>query len=156
MKNFASNFSLTSFSHYFKVIAHIIDHYAPNSILQNRFWCNFWKNQAVKILFGIKWKDVWKNDKLRQIFRGVPNIPNHLECFNGRHNIHICVSNIPGYKMIPESLKLTVYFWKKSAFQQKMSGQLNDFDCYLVTGSTLSSNQSITAVHMVEYLKVSS
>ena len=65
----------------------------------------FWKNQAVKILFGTKWKDVWKNGKFRQIFRGVPNIPNYLECFKGRHNVNVFVPNIPDYKMIPTSRK---------------------------------------------------
>ena len=89
----------------------------------------------MKILFGIRWKDVWKNDKFQQTFRGVSNIPNQLVCFNGRHKKHISVPNIPGYKMIPESLKLTVYFWNNQHFNQKMSGQLNVFDSYLVTGS---------------------
>ena len=72
----------------------------------------------MKFLFGIKWKDVWKNDKFRQIFRGVPNIPNDLECFNGRHNVHISVPNITGYKMIPTSWKLTVYFWNNQPFNK--------------------------------------
>ena len=65
-----------------------------------------------------------ENVKFRQIFRGIPNIPNHLECFNGRHNKHICVSNIPGYKMIPESLKLTEYFWNNQHFNKKCQGNL--------------------------------
>ena len=91
MKNFASNFSLTSF---LSVIAHIVLCSKFNST--TTVLVQFWKNQTVKILFGIKWKDVWKNDKFRQIFRGVLNIPNYLKCFNGRHNIHICVPKIPG------------------------------------------------------------
>ena len=84
----------------------------------------FRKNQEVKILFGIKWKDVRKNDKFRQIFRGVPNIPNYLECFYGRRNIHICIPNIPVYKMIPKSLKLTVYLWNNQHFNKKCQGNL--------------------------------
>ena len=60
---------------FLSAIAHIIHLYAPNLILQKLFWCNFGK---IQILFGIKWKDIWKNDKF---FRGVANIPNHLECF---------------------------------------------------------------------------
>ena len=78
----------------------------------------------MKILFGIKWKDVRKNDKFGQIFRGVPNIPNYLECFYGRHNTYICIPNIPDYKMIPKSLKLTVYFWNNQHFNQKCQGNL--------------------------------
>ena len=84
----------------------------------------FWKNQAVKILFGINWKDVRENDKFQQIFRGVPNIPNNLECFYGSHNVNICVPNIPGYKMIPKSLKLTIYFWNNQHFNKKSQGNL--------------------------------
>ena len=78
----------------------------------------------MKVLFGIKWKDVRKNDKFQQIFRRVPNIPNNLESFYGRHNIHICVRNIPGYKMIRKSLQLTVYFLNNQHFNQQCQGNL--------------------------------
>ena len=74
----------------------------------------------------VKWKDVRKNDKFQQIFRGVPNIPNYLECFYGRHNTYICIPNIPDYKMIPKSLKLTVYFWNNQHFNQKCQGNLKE------------------------------
>ena len=47
----------------------------------------------MKVLFGIKWKDVRKNDKFQQIFRRVPNIPNDLECFM-EDTIYIFVSEI--------------------------------------------------------------
>ena len=62
--------------------------------------------------------------QFQQIFRGVPNIPNYLECLNGRHNKHNCVLNIPGYKMIQKSLKLTVYFWCNQYFNKKCQGNL--------------------------------
>ena len=41
--------------------------------------------------------------KFQQISIVILNIPNHLECFHGKHDLLICFANIPRYNKIPRS-----------------------------------------------------
>ena len=51
--------------------------------------------------------DVRENRKFWLISMPVPNIPNYLECFNRMQDQYSLISNIPSYRLIIRSLKLT-------------------------------------------------
>ena len=51
--------------------------------------------------------DVRENGKFRLIFMPVPNIPNYLERFNRMQDQFSLIPNIPSYRLIIRSLKLT-------------------------------------------------